>query len=47
MEAVTNLLTPDQIDAILAVYGTVADWYSQVANYVTTQANIVIEDLWI
>ena len=45
MEAITALLTPEQLDAIIAAYGTVAEWYSQCSEYICAQAGIIVEDL--
>ena len=46
METVMDLLTPEQLDIILAAYDTVAEWYHAAAEYVSLQYNnVVIEDL--
>ena len=47
MEAITDLLTPEQIDTIVAAYGTVAEWCTQVGQYISTQANIIVEDMYV
>lgn len=48
MDAIVNLLTPEQVDAILAAYDSVAAWYAQAADYISTTANsLVIEDVWL
>jgi len=46
MEAVLAILSPDQIDLVIAAYGTVAEWYTQVADIITPQTtSVVIEDM--
>lgn len=40
MTTILNNLTPDQIDAILAVYATLADWYTQL--YSVVQNDIIL-----
>jgi hypothetical protein len=47
MEFITDLLTPEQLDAILAVYGTVEAWIEQAASAVSNQYTVVLEDIWI
>jgi hypothetical protein len=49
MEFITDLLTPEQLDAILAVYGTVEAWIGQATDFVIDQyCNVTIhEDIMI
>lgn len=48
MESIISILSPEQVDTILAVYGTVTEWYVQAVDFITTQAsNIVIEDMYL
>jgi hypothetical protein len=47
MEAITDLLTPNQLDIILAVYGTVEAWIGQATDFVIDQYNnaTITEDM--
>jgi len=48
MEAITDLFSPEQIDAILAAYDSVAAWYAQAADFAAGLAeSAIIEDVWI
>ena len=39
-----DLLTPEQLDIILAAYDTVAEWYHAAAEYVSVQYNSVVTE---
>lgn len=46
MDLIQDLLTPEQIDAIVAVYGTVANWFATATDYLHTQiSSVVSEDM--
>ncbi len=41
MQAIIDVLTPELIDAIVAAYGSVADWYVSIGS----PHSIVVDDL--
>ncbi|MDN3633350.1 hypothetical protein QWY85_01690 [Neolewinella lacunae] len=41
MQAIIDLLSPELIDAIVATYGSVADWYASIGS----PQSIVVDDL--
>ena len=44
METIMDLLTPEQLDIILAAYDTVAEWYHTAAEYVSVQYNSIVNE---
>ena len=42
MEAITDLLSPEQIDTILSVYGTLEAWVALAVD----NCSVVIEDIF-
>lgn len=48
MDAIVNFLTPEQVNTILSAYDSLAAWYAQAADFITTSTNsLVIEDVWL
>ena len=46
MDSVLDLLSPDQVDAILATYDSVAIWFSQITTSVHQAIeSIVVDDV--
>lgn len=46
MEAIYELLSPDQIDAIVGAYDSIANWYDQLTIILTdTVARIGVDDV--
>jgi|GEM_PF-2734699 hypothetical protein len=44
MDDILDLLSADQLDAIIATYGTVSNWLAQVGDYLSEALNSIITD---
>jgi hypothetical protein len=43
-DAILDQLTADQLDAVIATYGTVSTWLTQVGDYLSEALNYIVTD---